>query len=81
MLATWETLLPDCMAKWKLDRAELVSLFGSTRDAWIERDLKGWLAPNRIYDGVAPAVASVLSKEEAYIVTTKQVGCSSFQLF
>jgi hypothetical protein len=52
-----------------------VNLFGSVRDQWIQEDLKGWLAPNRIYPGVADAVRSTLNSAdtEVYIVTTKQV--------
>jgi hypothetical protein len=55
---------------------QLVNLFGSVRDNWIAEDLAGWLAPNRIYPGVAEAVRSTLSSSdtEVYIVTTKQVG-------
>lgn len=73
MLENWGKVLPELMQKWSLDRAELVQLFGTTRDEWIESDLPGWLAPNRIYDGVADAVKSALSSDHAYIVTTKQV--------
>lgn len=56
--------------------AQLVNLFGSVRDKWIAEDLTGWLAPNRIYPGVADAVRATLSSSdtEVYIVTTKQVG-------
>ena len=55
----------------------MVELFGTTRDQWIESDVKGWLAPNRIYPGVAKAVRAALKQDEAYIVTTQQVraGC------
>lgn len=54
---------------------QLVHLFGSVRDNWIAEDLQGWLAPNRIYPGVADAVRATLSSDdtEVYIVTTKQV--------
>ena len=52
---------------------QLVELFGSTRDAWIEEDLAGWLAPNRIYDGVPAVLNQLLQQAEVYIVTTKQV--------
>lgn len=55
--------------------AQLVDLFGSTRDAWIQEDLQGWLAPNRIYDGVPAVLNHLLQQAEVYIVTTKQVGC------
>lgn len=53
---------------------QLVRLFGSVRDEWIATDLAGWLAPNRIYPGVADAMhAAVARGDEVYIVTTKQV--------
>jgi hypothetical protein len=37
-------------------------------------DMEGWLAPNRIYPGVADAVRALMQQHEVYIVTTKQVG-------
>mmetsp|Transcript_24172 Transcript_24172/g.52804 ORF Transcript_24172/g.52804 Transcript_24172/m.52804 type:complete len:294 (+) Transcript_24172:56-937(+) len=72
MLGGWEHILPAKMKEWSLQRGELVDLFGSVRDAWIASDLSGWLAPNRIYAGVAGPVAAAMSKDEVYIVTTKQ---------
>ncbi len=35
-------------------------------------DLDGWLAPNRIYPGVADCMRSLMNDHEVYIVTTKQ---------
>jgi hypothetical protein len=54
---------------------QLVNLFGNVRDDWIASDLKGWLAPNKIYPGVADAIKATLKSDdtEVYIVTTKQV--------
>jgi hypothetical protein len=53
--------------------AQMVSLFGRVRDEWIASDLAGWLAPNRIYPGVADAVRAALAGgDEVYVVTTKQ---------
>jgi hypothetical protein len=52
---------------------QLVALFGKVRDDWIADDLAGWLAPNRIYPGVADAVKAAIQKDEVHIVTTKQV--------
>lgn len=52
---------------------QLVKLFGHVRDSWIAEDLSGWLAPNRIYPGVAEAINAALQHDEVYIVTTKQV--------
>jgi phosphoglycolate phosphatase-like HAD superfamily hydrolase len=75
MLASWHELLPAAMARWRLEREPLVRLFGRVRDEWIAADAAGWLAPNRIYDGVAPAVAAALAsapRDEVYVVTTKQ---------
>lgn len=74
MLERWHGgMLSDYMAKWALDRDKLVKLFGSVRDEWIAADLAGWLAPNRIYPGVAEAVRAALAGgDEVYVVTTKQ---------
>ena len=52
---------------------QLVGLFGQVRDEWIEADLAGWLAPNRIYDGVAGPMKAAMGVHEVYVVTTKQV--------
>ncbi len=54
-------------------RLQLVERFGAARDEWIKEDLNSWLAPNRIYDGVADALRSLKAREDVYIVTTKQV--------
>lgn len=72
MLQSWHAMLPEYMQRWGLDRAELVDLFGSTRDEWMAADLEGWLAPNRIYPGVAEAMRVLMQAHEVYIVTTKQ---------
>ncbi|WIA23028.1 hypothetical protein OEZ86_009943 [Tetradesmus obliquus] len=72
MLAGWHDMLPAKMKEWGLQRSELVELFGGVRDSWIADDLAGWLAPNRIYPGVADAVAAAMQQDDVYIVTTKQ---------
>ncbi len=56
---------------------QLVELFGSTRDEWMEDDLHDWLAANEIYDGVPAVVEHLRSNGTFYIVTTKQVWCKS----
>ncbi|GAX82676.1 hypothetical protein CEUSTIGMA_g10102.t1 [Chlamydomonas eustigma] len=72
MLECWEHMLPQKMKEWQLDRAELVTLFGRVRDDWIQDDLSGWLAPNRIYESVASPIQRAMHEHEVYIVTTKQ---------
>eukprot|EP00882_Tetradesmus_deserticola_P010232 GHRQ01010810.1.p1 GENE.GHRQ01010810.1~~GHRQ01010810.1.p1 ORF type:complete len:302 (+),score=126.20 GHRQ01010810.1:460-1365(+) len=72
MLESWHDILPAKMKEWSLDRSKLIELFGKVRDEWISEDLAGWLAPNRIYPGVAEAVAAAMQQDEVYIVTTKQ---------
>ena len=39
ILKSWELILQDCMSEWKLDRGELVQLFGDTRDEWMSENL------------------------------------------
>lgn len=72
MLEHWSTMLPEYMDRWQLNRADLVELFGKTRDDWIATDLDGWLAPNRIYPGVPEVIDQLLVEHDVYIVTTKQ---------
>lgn len=72
ILEDWPTMLKNKMGLWSLDRADLVSRFGATRDAWMERDLEGWLASNGIYDGMPRILSAAQSSHEAYVVTTKQ---------
>eukprot|EP00803_Ostreobium_quekettii_P000623 evm.model.scf_313EXC.3 EVM.evm.TU.scf_313EXC.3 scf_313EXC:25657-29939(-) len=72
VLENWSELLPQYMAKWELARDKLVELFGSTRDEWMAEDLQGWLAPNRMYDGLPEALKAAVEHKEVYIVTTKQ---------
>jgi hypothetical protein len=75
MLDSWHDMLPQKMEEWSLDRGEMVELFGTTRDEWMAADLDDWLAPNRIYDGIADSLKAAMASEsaEVFIVTTKQV--------
>jgi hypothetical protein len=75
ILHRWHEVLPQKMQEWDVGRAQLVELFGSTRDQWMGEDLQGWLAPNRMYPKVTEAMKTAMASEEfeAYIVTTKQV--------
>jgi hypothetical protein len=81
MLASWHDILASKMEEWRLDRGELVELFGGTRDVWMQEDLQGWLAPNEIYEGVAEPLDAAMKADdtEVYIVTTKQVRACLWQ--
>ena len=37
------------MGRWGLNRGQLVDLFGAARDDWMQADMAGWLAPNRLF--------------------------------
>lgn len=72
--------LQRAMQRWQLDRAALVKLFGDVRDAWIARDLEGWLAPNATYGvEISQAVRACLDcpDTEVFVVTTKQAQFSA----
>eukprot|EP00241_Pyramimonas_parkeae_P012464 CAMPEP_0114246426 /NCGR_PEP_ID=MMETSP0058-20121206/12454_1 /TAXON_ID=36894 /ORGANISM="Pyramimonas parkeae, CCMP726" /LENGTH=264 /DNA_ID=CAMNT_0001359607 /DNA_START=239 /DNA_END=1033 /DNA_ORIENTATION=+ len=79
LLDTWGTVHHTLMDKWDLDRAEMVDLFGKTRDDWIATDFTGWLAPNEFYPGVVDATKAAIANAmcETYIVTTKQARFTS----
>eukprot|EP00244_Chara_vulgaris_P000268 TRINITY_DN1043_c1_g2_i1.p1 TRINITY_DN1043_c1_g2~~TRINITY_DN1043_c1_g2_i1.p1 ORF type:complete len:299 (-),score=34.41 TRINITY_DN1043_c1_g2_i1:359-1255(-) len=72
ILSGWQTIKPIIMAEWREEgkREELVDLFGSIRDDWMQTDLAGWLGANRLYPGVADALR--FASSPIYIVTTKQ---------
>ncbi|EFJ08909.1 hypothetical protein SELMODRAFT_130886 [Selaginella moellendorffii] len=51
-------------------KQELEDLLGSVRDAWISRDVHGWLKANRFYPGISDAIK--FSSSKLFIVTTKE---------
>lgn len=59
-----------------LSRAELVTLFGTTRDEMIHDDQQGWIDANSLYDGIGDALRHLFNleteKTDVWIVTTKQ---------
>lgn len=78
LLIGWESdVKPAVMREWGEEgrREELVELFGSVRDKWIEEDIDGWIAANGFYPGVADALNKCTSP--LYIVTTKQTRFAS----
>ncbi len=50
---------------------KLKTLFGETRDHWINRDLDDWVEMNPLFDGIASKLKQLDSKQ-CYIITTKQ---------
>ena len=56
----------------KLTTDDLKSLFGSTRDAWIENDLAEWVNQNPLFNNVANKLQHLSKHAIWYVVTTKQ---------
>lgn len=79
IVAGWGGLMPGLMARWELDRGEMVSGYGTIRDDWMAADLEGWLAPNLIFPGVAEACIAAEESDacDVFIVTTKQARFAS----
>lgn len=70
ILEKWSELKPIIMKEWAERSSDLVNLFGSVRDEWIDKDLSGWIDANRFYPGIADALRFASSR--VYVVTTKQ---------
>ena len=52
--------------------AELVHLFGQTRDTWIAHDLDDWLSRHSFYPQVIETFAARVKSDPVFILTTKQ---------
>ena len=50
---------------------KLKTLFGETRDHWINRDLVDWVEMNPLFDGISSKLNKIDPKQ-CYIITTKQ---------
>eukprot|EP00668_Euglena_longa_P011523 GGOE01013929.1.p1 GENE.GGOE01013929.1~~GGOE01013929.1.p1 ORF type:complete len:279 (-),score=82.04 GGOE01013929.1:266-1102(-) len=53
-------------------KQQLSEAFGSTRDAWMKQDLKGWLGIVKFYKGTAQAVKAAAQRHPLFIITTKE---------
>lgn len=55
----------------QLTIADLKTLFGETRDAWIANDLADWINMNPLFDGAAAKLQKLGKRQRWYVVTTK----------
>ncbi len=74
-------LLRDFQAVWRqrileahhLDRGVLLARFDAARDAWIRTDMRGWLASNRFYPGIAERLRVIVQSDASiFVITTKE---------
>lgn len=70
ILEKWPELKAVIMKEWAEESSDLINLFGSVRDEWMDKDLTGWIDANRFYPGIADALR--FASSQVYIVTTKQ---------
>jgi phosphoglycolate phosphatase-like HAD superfamily hydrolase len=57
----------------RLDRADLGTRFDAARDAWIRTDLRGWLAANHLYPGIATRLRLIVASDvRVFVLTTKE---------
>jgi len=73
--AILDGFLPLCdalMGRYRLNKRQLVELFGRTRDEWIAENSGDWLSRHRFYPGVIPRLREALVSHPVFILTTKQ---------
>lgn len=69
-----QSLYDEILAASSMSKQELISVFGKTRDEWINTDTEDWLSRQRLYPGIAQTMKTVLAHalDCIHIVTTKQ---------
>jgi len=71
IMENWHSQIRDQLFReYETSESELVDLFGTTRDGWMEQDLQGWLGKHRFYPGIVDALN--FSESPIFIVTTKE---------
>jgi len=74
-------LLQDFQTLWsqrileahRLNQADLAARFDAARDAWIRTDLRGWLASNHFYPGIAERLQAIVQSDvRVFVLTTKE---------
>lgn len=68
---TWR---PRIVETYRLNPADLAARFDAARDAWIRRDLSGWLASQHFYPGVAARLRMLLGGNVRVVVITTKEG-------
>lgn len=67
------TWAPRILAAHRLEPADLAARFDTVRDAWIQRDLTGWLSSQHFYSGVADRLRTILrGGVRLFVITTKE---------
>jgi phosphoglycolate phosphatase-like HAD superfamily hydrolase len=57
----------------RLNREDLTARFDAARDMWIRADLRGWLASNHFYPGVAERLRAIAQSDvRVFVLTTKE---------
>ena len=57
----------------RLNQADLAARFDAARDAWIRTDLRGWLAANHLYPGIAERLRLIVASDvRVFVITTKE---------
>ena len=70
IIANYEQLVEEWLAKYDKTDRDMIDTFGSIRDDWIATDLNSWLDINTFYPGVAESINTCMGK--GVLVTTKQ---------
>ena len=70
IIANYESLVDQWLAKYDKTDRDMIDTFGSVRDDWIATGLNSWLDINTFYPGVAESMNRC--RGEGVLVTTKQ---------
>jgi phosphoglycolate phosphatase-like HAD superfamily hydrolase len=70
--ARWADVRDAYVRAHALERARLTTALDTTRDRWLDKDARGWLACHRFYPGIAAWLRELIAADRVvYVLSTK----------
>ncbi len=69
----FSSLCSQLAARFRVEREELIEMFGAARDRWIDDDIDGWIRTHQFYPGTIDTIKRLRERMvDLAIITTKE---------